>query len=143
MNWGYKILIAYITFVLGILFLVFRSSSERVDLVSNDYYAQELRYQQTIDQTNRANALTAAVTYEFSGNQLFIHFPADFSGKKITGSLVLYCPADQDRDLRKEFAISDSVFSIKIPPKVKGRYELQLKWQAGGLDYYFVRKIFI
>jgi len=40
MNWGYKILFVYIAFVAGILAMVFGSSSQKVDLVTPDYYAK-------------------------------------------------------------------------------------------------------
>ena len=51
MNWGYKILMVYVIFIAGILLLVFKSSSQNQDLVTEDYYEQELKYQQKIDET--------------------------------------------------------------------------------------------
>ena len=63
MNWGYKILTVYIIFIAGILFLVFKSSNQNQDLVTKDYYEQELKYQQASCQfcdkatTGRARAI--------------------------------------------------------------------------------------
>ena len=62
MNWGYKILFVYIAFVAGILAMVFGSSSQKVDLVTPDYYAKELKYQDKIDELGRVAALSAPVT---------------------------------------------------------------------------------
>ena len=45
LNWGYKIAIFYILFVVGIVFLVFKASNQKVDLVTADYYGEEVRYQ--------------------------------------------------------------------------------------------------
>ena len=45
MNWGYKIMLAYVVFIAGILFLVFKSSSQKVELVTENYYEQELKFQ--------------------------------------------------------------------------------------------------
>ena len=143
MNWGYKILIVYAVFVIGIMFLVFKSSSQKMDLVTTDYYAKELKYQQKIDETNRVNALSAPVTCEIKSNELFILFPKDFSGKKIKGEVILYCPSDEDKDARQNFNILDTSLIVSIPSIKINEYELHLSWQVDGMSYYFERKIFI
>ena len=40
-NWGYKILFVYLSFAGGILYLVYRTSLENRDLVSENYYEEE------------------------------------------------------------------------------------------------------
>ena len=50
-NWGYKILFVYLSFAGGILYLVYRTSLENRDLVSDNYYEEELAYQKVIDQS--------------------------------------------------------------------------------------------
>ena len=58
MNWGYKILLVFAVFVAGILFLVYKSSNQKMDLVTTDYYEKELKYQQKIDAMDKvANCL--------------------------------------------------------------------------------------
>ena len=56
MNWGYKILLVYLIFILGILFMVFKSSTQKTDLVTTDYYAKELKYQEKIDEMKQVVA---------------------------------------------------------------------------------------
>jgi len=143
MNWGYKILTVYVVFVAGILFLVFKSSSQKMDLVTTDYYAKELKYQQKIDETNRVNNLSGPVIYEIENNELIILFPKDFAGKKLTGEAILYCPSDEDKDVKQNFDVKDAPLAIPIPSIKTNEYELHLSWQAAGLDYYFERKISI
>ncbi len=60
-NWGYKIVLVYSVFVAGILYLVVQSSRQQMDLVTDDYYAQEIRYQEKIDQSKRASALSEPI----------------------------------------------------------------------------------
>ncbi len=43
MNWGYRVALLYISFAGLIIFLVTKSVNEKVDLVTPDYYAQELK----------------------------------------------------------------------------------------------------
>ena len=63
-NWGYKIVLVYSVFVAGILYLVVQSSRQQMDLVTDDYYAQEIRYQEKIDQSKRASALSEPIRYQ-------------------------------------------------------------------------------
>ena len=75
MNWGTKILIVYVAFIAGILMMVFKSSSQKTDLVTTDYYAKELKYQDKIDEMNRVAALSEPVGYTVKDNSLLIKFP--------------------------------------------------------------------
>jgi len=143
MNWGYRILIVYAVFVTGIMFLVFKSSSQKMDLVTSDYYAKELKYQQKIDETNRVSALSAPLVCEIKDGELNIVFPKDFTGKNITGEAVLYCPSDEDNDAVQKFDIRDAALIVALPAVKKNAYELHLSWQVDGWNYYFEKKIII
>ncbi len=143
MNWGTKILIVYIVFILGILAMVYKSSTQNTDLVTTDYYAKELKYQEKIDEMKRVAALSAPVEYILKDNSVFIKFPKDFAGKKLIGEAVLYCPSDQDKDFKKRFTLRDESLQINIPADHKGLYELHISWQDGSVTYYFEKKIFI
>ena len=140
MNWGYKILFVYIAFVAATLFLVFRASFQKDDLVTEDYYAQELKYQQRIDQTERTNALSAELHYAYSNGNLVINFPKDFNGKVLTGNIVLYCPSDENKDIKQSFTIADNALLVVVPRNYKGTFELHINWQAGGQQYYYEKK---
>ncbi|HWH64169.1 MAG TPA: FixH family protein, partial [Ginsengibacter sp.] len=105
MNWGYKILAVYIVFVLGIMFLAFKSSNQKVDLVTTDYYDKELVYQEKIDAITRVTGLSKKIEYKIKDDKLIITFPKDFAGKKIEGKAVLYCPSDEDKDITQNFSV--------------------------------------
>jgi len=143
MNWGYKILFVYITFIVGILVMVFTSSSQKTDLVTTDYYAKELKYQERIDAVKRTQALSAPVTHEIVDQQIVLHFPKDFAGKQLSGSVLLYCPSDERKDLQKNFFTATGSLSVKLPAGYQGAFELQVNWQAAGSTYYFENKLFL
>ena len=143
MNWGYKILLVYAVFVTGIMFLVFKSSSQKMDLVTTDYYAKELKYQQKIDAMKSVSLLSDTVRYEMTEGKLTIVFPKDFTGKKITGDVVLYCPSDENKDITQDFSTQDAPVFVPIHTINKKEFELQLNWQADGTSYYFQKKLFI
>ena len=143
MNWGTKILLVYVAFVLGIVFMVFKSSTQNTDLVTTDYYARELKYQDKINEIKRTDALSAPVEYRIGEHALTIIFPKDFTGKKLVGEALLYCPSDEKKDIKQHFSILDEVLELPVPARSKGLYELHLSWQDGGVTYYFEKKIFL
>jgi len=143
MNWGHKILFVYAAFVAGISFLVVKSSSQKIDLVTTDYYAKELKYQQRIDETTRGNFLSAPVKYEIKNNSITVLFPKDFSGKKLSGEIVLYCPSNEDKDVKQNFSTPGLSVVLPVSSFNKGYYILQVSWRADSLTYYFERKILI
>ncbi len=54
-------MLVYLVFVAGILFFVYKSSRQNEDLVTQDYYGEEIQYQKKIDQTARTNALSDTI----------------------------------------------------------------------------------
>lgn len=143
MNWGYKILFVYLAFITGILFMVFRSTGEKTDLVAPDYYEQELKYQDKIDQAGRTASLSSPLQYNIANGRLSISFPGDFKGKTLEGNIILYCPSDKRKDLRQPFMVMDETVSLGLPGHYAGMFELQVSWKSDGNTYYYEKKIFI
>jgi hypothetical protein len=142
-NWGYKIAAVYITFVVGMMYLVIRSSQQEVDLVTPDYYAQELKYQDRIDELNRAAALSTSVQCSIEQDVITVAFPPEFSEKKITGQVLVYCAADKGNDINSNISVNNGQAKINVPEKNSGMHEVQVSWESEGVKYYSAKTIFI
>lgn len=143
MNWGYKILIVYLLFVAGIVLLVFKSANQKIDLVTPDYYAKELKHQDRIDAIKRTNALSSKLKYEVANNTIIITLPAEFNEKELKGEILLYCPSDNNKDIRKDFSTNNRTTAIELPSGINGSYDLQVSWNTETRDYYFEEKLFL
>lgn len=142
MSWGYKIILVYGLFVCGIVYLVIRSSRENIDLVTKDYYAEELKFQHKIDEQANVSKLSAPVTTVYRNDTLTLFFPDEFIKKPIKGTLVVYYPADKHKDISAGFETDKAACSIKMPWELYGQHEVHVAWNAAGVDYYFEKKIF-
>lgn len=142
LSWGYIILSGYLVFVAGIVFLVYKASSQQFDLVTQDYYEQELKYQDVIDESANTAALSAPLVVERTGDQLEVRFPAEMKDKKKTIDFYLYCPADAKRDFRKTIESNEGQLKQPLPSAMKGQYQLKLSWEVEGVKYYFEKKLF-
>ena len=143
MNWGHKIIIVYVIFVAGMVFLAVKSSQQNIELVTEDYYAKELVYQQKIDEIKRTASLSAPVDITFINHELKINFPKDFATKKIVGEAVLYCPADEKKDMNQQFTVTDNAVNMSVPDYYHGLYYVKINWKVDGVDYYYEYKLII
>ena len=78
--------------------MVYRCMQTPVDLVSKDYYKDELAYQQVIGGTRRANALSRPVRLAATGEGVRVELPVEMKQRSLSGHIRFYCPADAGRD---------------------------------------------
>jgi hypothetical protein len=136
-NWGIGIAMLYTGFVIGILTLVVMSSRQKVDLVAENYYEEELIFQRKIDKIERTKALTEPLLWGVNQEGVQLQFPENMNGRKITGKVKFYCPSDNRKD--KEFAINPAADLSQLIPATQlasGRYKLQVEWQADSTTYW-------
>ncbi len=69
MNFGSKITVLYLSFVGLILTLVFMCFGQKVELVSKDYYAQELKFQDKIDAINNEKGLSGSISHSLNAKK--------------------------------------------------------------------------
>ena len=136
MNWGWKITSVYVLFALGMIGLVLMASSQRVDLVSKDYYKEELAFSQQMDAAKHASSLNQSIQVDAQEGILRLSFPDTIqTGTKI--QLHWYCPFNALHDRKVECSVEDShVFLWDVSETPSGNYELRAQWQMGDHNYY-------
>ncbi|MFZ5554332.1 MAG: FixH family protein [Bacteroidota bacterium] len=137
MNWGTKIAVLYSGFVVMILSLVFLASGHKVELVTDNYYEQELKHQEKIDKIQRSNSLAHPLTVDAENHRIEIGFPPEFHEEKISGTIHIYSPSDKKNDMEVSVncgtGMKQTVPIEKLPP---GLYHVQIDWKAGDVNYY-------
>ena len=142
-HWGYKIMIVYLFFVVGMVVLVIKSTMQKFELVQPDYYADELKYQTVIDASQRAKNFQVELNVQKQTGKLNIMLPKEFSNKKVTGKAHLYYAADIQKDIVKKFDTNNGTFTIETFSTTKGNYTLKLEVMKEGVSYYYEQKIFL
>ena len=143
MNWGWKIVLAFSLFGAYIGSLVFLSFQETIDLVSDDYYQQELDYQQQIDKIANNRALRAPLTFSQQSQQLVVQFPSDLVAE-VRGEIQLFRPSDARNDQTVSIALNaDQQQIIATDRLIQGYYKIKVDWTSGTAAYYTEESIFI
>jgi len=141
-NWGFWIIVSLILFAVGTFVLVFISMNTKVELVTDDYYEKELKYQQHIDIVKTTNALEGKVEFEFAEKQLTVTFPAVEKPEQYSGTIYFFRPSDKTKDFITEVNI-DSKYSQKISTErlLPGLWHVKISWKAGAQEYYYEQPV--
>ena len=135
-SWGWRIGILYVGFVLFMGTLVIASNRQHFDLVSKDYYGEEIAYQKVIDAGKNQAALSQPLSIHASGQSVTIDFPDEFKSKPLSGNVTFYSPVDAQWD--RDFKI-DAQNNSSVIPRANlhnTRYTIKITWMADGKSYY-------
>lgn len=135
-SWGYKITAVYLLFVAGIVTLVVKASAQHFDLVTEDYYDQELKFQNVIDEQKAVAGLSEPPHYAVTPGSLLVALPAEFEGKTWKGELYLYRPSNAALDLRQPVTGSGRAYAWTLPRPLSGAYRLKFTWELNGKKFY-------
>jgi hypothetical protein len=144
MNWGRSLILVFVVFAAFMGYLVYRASGTHFDLVSKEYYKDELRYQDKIDGFRNAAAMEAVQLRVDSTGILQIRFPEQMKGKPVQGSLWLYCKTDAGKDIHIPLAEDTTGMRvINVSGKASGKYQAKLHWEVLRVPYEFEQEIII
>lgn len=129
MNWGKGIIVALSLFVGFILFLVITLMRQDVDLVSEDYYKQEIDYEARIQKEQNGLNNAAKIKIVNQKSFIIIQLPDSID---LTNVLVnLKRPNDEKLD--KSFKIEGTkTFMLPKASLEKGKYDLTIEYTING-----------
>ena len=144
LNWGTGIVIAFIGFISFIMYFVINMNTDKKldhDLVTEDYYKQELKYQNDIDKEKNAKTLSANLKWRKTEEGMLISFPKNLEPSNISGKVFLYRPSNKQLDF--ETTISLSNHNLLIPDKrlLDGRWNIKIDWSYKGNNYLYKEEI--
>jgi hypothetical protein len=136
MSWGYKVTILFVGFAVMIGTLVYKCTQQHYDLVSADYYDQELKYQDKIDGSKQAAAISP-VTISQTENDVVIQMPAELKGEAMQGEVWLYCASNAADDIRLPLQVNyDGIMHINKGKIAGFNYTAKITWNSDNINYY-------
>lgn len=143
MNWGKWIVVSFALFAGFIGTLVVVCVKQEVNLVAQDYYQEELAYQQQIDRLNNTGLLNDKPVIKLVDNK-YIQISFDQFNEVQKGELKLFRPSNEKLD--RQFALkvtADTVQRFDLSTFDKGMYRAQLSWTMNGKEFYLEEIIYI
>jgi hypothetical protein len=137
MNWGHKIVLSYLAFIVFIAIIATKAMRENIDLVSKDYYQQEIDYQDQIGRINNAKENDAVMTFTYEGEKKSAS--VSFPEKHFTSAtLVFYRPSDASKDFKVELNAKDNktMFDVPLDKLSAGLWKAKIHWTDGVKEFY-------
>lgn len=139
MNWGNKIIVAFICFIGMIFTLVYISVNTDFYLVADNYYEQELAYEEQIQRIKNVNGLSEQPTFDLNRSEesAELTFPASIKESMKEGSVSF---------VRASNANLDQSFLLKLDENGKqkidlkgfttGAWKIKIEWKSAGREFY-------
>lgn len=137
-NWGTAIVLAFVGFIGFILYFVVIASTDHQanhQLVTEEYYQEELLYQQEINALTNMNSLGAEFKFQKTDEGLSIEIPEVVRKHNVKASMSLYRPSNKHLDFNLEIGLSNSHLLIPDDRLLGGRWDIKIRWKHMGKEY--------
>lgn len=121
----------------GIISVVWYSMTLDVNLVADNYYQQELAYEEQITRMKNTEGLDEKPTFGFSANKKFVvltfpenHIPED-------GQITLFRPSDFTQDRKFKIKLDEEQQQGFVTESLMpGLWRAKVLWEKEGKSYY-------
>lgn len=137
-NWGTGITIVIVLFlVVTIVQVLAIHYYVDYDLVEEEYYDAEIKYQTKIEKIKRTEQLPEKLTVKLNNNLIEFSFPKMFAFEKIKGNILFYKPSDDllDKNIVIELN-SDNKMVLETKDFTTGLWKVKINWGVEGVTYY-------
>ncbi|HMS65719.1 MAG TPA: FixH family protein [Ignavibacteria bacterium] len=143
-SWGIKITILYTVFAVGIISMVVIAMNNPSDLVSENYYEQEIRYQSQIDILKASAELNKKINIVQEGEFIILTIFDTSKQEKYEGEIRFYRSSDAGKDFKIPFSADiNGIQKIEAAYLEKGMWKINLFLKNKGTDYFITRNIFV
>ena len=139
LNWGWGIALVYIFFAVATLTFVIFSRFHQMDLVTKEYYEEELKYEEQINRQKRTIALENGLEWEYAraAKTVILKFPHDLLEQSITGNIIFFRPSDATQDKVIPILLSEEGHQlINIAHLSAGMWRMKIFWNISEHEYY-------
>jgi hypothetical protein len=136
LNWGWGIALLFSCFVVFMTSLVFRSFQQNCDLVHEDYYSEELKYQEHINKQIKTGERKKRVVYKMTKKELIIKFPEEQAQTTTSGEILFFRPSDKKKDLKVNIHLENGEQHFPLELFSKGFYKIKIDWQSADTKFY-------
>jgi hypothetical protein len=139
-NWGKGIALAIVLMCCGIIYIVYVATTYNYDMVIDNYYEEELKFNDQAAAIANAHQLSSTIDIQQDDNFLIVAFPKDCEAQEIAGTLQLYRASDASKDIIIPIQfVSGSVMTIPLEKTIKGNYHAIAQWTMNGKYYKIVK----
>lgn len=125
------------------LTLVYKCTQQKVDLVAENYYEQEVKFQGQYNSMINSNQVENTVVTQKEGSIYRINMPEKFKDKAVTGSVIFFRPDNSKLDFNLALKPINGQQEIVLSNLKKGAWKVKINWNSESVSYYQEDKLYI
>ena len=135
-SWGVGITVSIIVFMLISVMFIYIAFNQDVNLVRDDYYEAEVKYNETMEKVKRTSALVDKLKISVIENNIQLQFPKISKSENINGNILLYRPSERNKDLSIIIQPdSNYLQTINTANMLSGMWKVKVDWTADSISY--------
>ncbi len=140
--WPYGIIAFFVLLFCGLATVIAIAATHHETMVNDNYYEQELKFQQQIDSAARAQKCGAHVQLEAGAGHLLVSVPAGQLAQRFSGTIEFYRPSAAALDCAFSLAPgADGSQRVDVSQLASGPWRVRVRWSAGGEDYFLEQRV--
>ncbi|SMD31966.1 FixH protein [Reichenbachiella faecimaris] len=142
MNWGKSIVLTFVLFAVLIITMVTISMQHDVNLVADNYYEEELAYEDQMNRIRNFEALKDKPTIVRNGDKIVLSFPVQIARQIESGEVHFFRPSDHGVDKKIKIKLNNQ-YQQSFPASVfnAGLWKTKLRWKSENKEYFFEQQI--
>ncbi len=139
-NWGTGIALFYGTFAAVLIFAVIKSTTHDNSLVVDNYYEEDLKYQQHFDRLT--NAMLDDISFKVNSKEQLVYLQFPMYAQQ--GEILFFRPSDKTKDFK--LPVSTNAAGIQVVPTnglSNGLWKVKINWSSEGKNYYSEQSIIL
>lgn len=135
--WPHALMAFFALLFVALAGVVWVAVSQPGELVSRNYYDQEMRYQGRMEAIRRTQALGQEVHVQSEPGRLVVNLPADQVRRGAVGTIHLFRPSDARLDREFKLAVDESGRQVvDVRGLEAGLWRVRLEWAVGTEAFY-------
>ena len=138
-SWPIGLTIVFIVFFLYLIGFIVLSQMNRSDLVTDNYYDEEMAYQEQIERIERSRKLNQQVSLNHDSQNKIIElkFPSEIDPNIISGNILFFRPSDAKQDQIHPIQLDNQGRqNLDIKQLSQGMWRVKIFWQMDSVEYY-------
>jgi nitrogen fixation protein FixH len=144
-NWGTGLVVFFTVFVSTLVFILYKSRQIENSLVIDNYYDEDIKYQQHFDKVQNTADLPVKVKVDYDSAAKIVVFT--FPGNPpmpTNGKIQLYSPISNKSDKNYEFSADEHLmYKIPVDNITPGKWKWKIDWKQDSKMYYQEEEIII
>ena len=143
-NWGWGIALFIGAFVISMLMMVFSTFDHRWELVTEDYYEKDLKFDQKAEKIRNASAFVNSFSVAEMNFQQ-IEFEYKDLPANVQGNIQFFRPSNAALDFQVPLTLGDEMKqTVKSPKLQSGKWNIIFEWQdKAGKEFYHQKVVVI